>query len=80
MEETTRNDRTLRLPIDINGREVQIGDKVCGFGFITFQDGFKIDRRPEVTVRVWNGRLYYGMLSAVSFDKFVIMKQKNLSP
>ena len=56
--------------IDSNGKEVNIGDKVRGEGFIKFQDGFKIDRSPIVTVREHNNTIYFGSLSIKSFDKF----------
>lgn len=62
------------LPTDINGKEVKIGDKVRGFGYIKFQDGFKIDRTPTVTVNVQNKILYFGQLPAQSFDKFEILE------
>ena len=62
------------FPIDINGVRVKIGDKVQGEGFITFQDGFKIDRTPIVTVRFNNGVLYFGGLSAKSFNRFKIIQ------
>lgn len=55
------------FPKDKKGVQVKIGDKVKGFGFITFQDGFKIDRTPIVTVNIQNGRLYFGNLSYESF-------------
>jgi len=64
-----------KLPKDKNGIEVKIGNKVKGFGYITFQDGFKIDRRPIVTVNIQNGKLYFGNLSYESFDNnFEIVK------
>ncbi len=55
------------FPKDKKGVQVKIGDKVKGFGFITFQDGFKIDRTPIVTANIQNGRLYFGNLSYESF-------------
>lgn len=58
---------------DINGIEVKVGDKVQGFGKLTFQDGFNIDLTPIVTVREENGELYFGGLSAKSFNKFKIL-------
>ena len=64
------------FPKDKNGIQVKIGDKVKGFGFITFQDGFKIDRTPIVTVNIQEGRLHFGNLSYESFiggDGFVIV-------
>jgi hypothetical protein len=56
------------LPKDKYGIQVKIGDKVRGFGFIVFQDGFKIDRSPVVTANIQNGRLYFGNLSYESFN------------
>ncbi len=62
------------FPCDINGHQVNIGDKIRGFGSIRFQDGFKIDRTPIVTVNVQEGVLYFGNLSASSFGSFIIVK------
>jgi len=55
------------FPKDINGVIVKVGDKVQGIGSLRFQDGFKIDRTPIVTVNIQNGKLYFGNLSAESF-------------
>ena len=55
---------------DSNGKELRLGDKVRGEGFITFQDGFKIDRTPIVTIRFKNGFYYFGGLSKQSFNRF----------
>lgn len=57
---------------DITGRTVRVGDKVVGFGHLTCQDGFKIDRTPEVTVRMEGGVMFFGALSASSFTIFKI--------
>jgi|GEM_PF-3566489 len=62
-----------KFPIDITGKRVQIGDKVHGYGFLHCQDGFKIDLRPMVTVNIQNGKLFFGELSAESFDRFRII-------
>jgi hypothetical protein len=62
-------------PKDIHGVTVKEGDKVRGFGCITFQDGFKIDRTPVVTARMQDGVLYFGGLSALSFPTFEILNQ-----
>ena len=64
----------MEYPKDANGQQVKLGDKVKGEGFIKFQDGFKIDRTPIVTVNEQNGVLYFGSLSAKSFPKFWIIK------
>jgi len=48
----------MEYPKDINGITVNVGDKVQGKGFITFQDGFKIDRSLIVTVREKDGQLF----------------------
>jgi len=56
--------------IDSNGVEVKIGDKVRGEGTLNFQDGFKIDRTPTVTVREYDGNIYFGGLSMQSFRRF----------
>jgi hypothetical protein len=63
----------IDYPVDANGIKVKVGDKVRGEGFITFQDGFQIDRSPIVTVREKDGILYFGALSAKSFRKFWII-------
>lgn len=53
---------------------IKIGDKVRGKGFISFQDGFKIDRSPAVTVREHNGRIYCGALSIESFNELWVVE------
>ncbi len=58
----------MEMPNDIHGKQVKLGDKVRGFDFITFQDGFKIDRTPIVTANLQNNRLYFGALSYESFS------------
>lgn len=63
----------MKLPKDIHGITVKIGDKVRGFGYIVFQDEFRIDRTPIVTVTIKDGVLYFGGLSASSFDSFEIV-------
>jgi len=66
-------DDIIEYPLDANGRQVKIGAKVRGDGFITFQDGFKIDRNIIVTVHEKDGVLFFGGLSAKSFPKFWIV-------
>ena len=67
------------FPKDINGVTVKLGDKIKGFGFISFQDGFKIDKTPIVTVtKDEKGNLYFGQLSAKSFNRFEILKTFDL--
>lgn len=61
------------FPTDINGVQVNIGDRVRGFGYICFQDGWLIDRTPIVTANIQDGRLMFGNLSCESFDKFEII-------
>lgn len=63
--------------IDNNGDEVKIGDKVFGEGFLYCQDGFKIDRTLEVTVRERDGKIYFGSLSKDSFPSFWLATEKN---
>jgi len=59
-----------------NKCDVRVGDMIKGEGFITFQDGFKIDRTPIVEVREHNGRLYAGGLSfPESFGNITIIKR-----
>jgi len=62
--------------IDRLGKIVNIGDKVRGSGFISFQDGFKIDRTPIVTVRKneKDGTIYFGNLSMKSFNEFWLVE------
>jgi len=60
----------MEVIIDCLGNEVKIGDKVKGEGFIKFQDNFKIDRTPIVTVREEKGIIYFGGLSKQSFGRF----------
>ena len=67
----------MEYPKDINGKTVKIGDKVRGEGYIKFQDGFKVDRTPTVTVTEQHGVLYFGWLSAKSFRRFWIIEQQN---
>ena len=67
--------KEIKYPKDVNHITVAIGDKVCGEGFITFQDGFKIDLSPIVTVRLKGNLLYFGGLSASSFNRFKIIKK-----
>lgn len=68
------NSFKLKFPKDATGITVKVGDKVKGEGFITFHDGFKIDRTPIVTVGIRDSILYFGSLSASSFNKFWIVK------
>ena len=58
---------------DSTCKQIHIGDKVMGEGFIKFQDGFIIDRSPIVTVREHNGRIYCGQLSIKSFNRIFIV-------
>lgn len=67
MKKELEHANPIIFPKDKKGVQVKIGDKVKGFGFITFQDGFKIDRTPIVTANIQNGRLYFGNLSYESF-------------
>ena len=55
---------------DSNGLEVKIGDKVRGEGTLDFNDGYKIDLTPIVTVRELNGKIFFGSLSMQSFRRF----------
>ena len=66
---------TIEFPYDIHGVQVKVGDKVRGFGFIGFQDDFRIDLSPIVEVGIRDNVLYFGGLSALSFRKFEIVKQ-----
>ncbi len=63
----------MKYPKDVNGKIVKLGDKVRGEGYITFQDGFKIDRTPLVTANIRNGVMMFGNLSAKSFNRFWIV-------
>ena len=65
------------FPTDINGVRVNIGDKVRGFGCISFHDGWQIDRTPIVTANIQDGHLMFGNLSCESFDKFEIIQNEN---
>ena len=65
----------IYFPKDINGNKVRVGDKVKGFGFLEYQDNFKTDRTPTVTVVMKNGILYFGKLSAQSFPEFEIVER-----
>ena len=47
----------IQFPKDANGITVKCGDKIFGRGFIKFQDGFKIDLSPLVTVHIKDGVL-----------------------
>jgi hypothetical protein len=67
MNKELKHANPIIFPKDKKGVQVKIGDKVKGFGFITFQDGFKIDRTPIVTANIQNERLYFGNLSYESF-------------
>ena len=67
----------IHFPKDVNGIQVKIGDKVRGEGFIRFHDGFRIDMRPIVTANIQNGVLYFGHLSAKSFNRFWIVNENN---
>ena len=63
----------IKMPVDANGKKVKVGDMVRGEGFITFHDGFKINRTPTVPVFLKDGIVYFGGLSAKSFNKFWIV-------
>ena len=67
--------KTIEFPHDIHGVQVKVGDNVRGFGFLGFQDGFRIDLSPIVEVGIHDNVLYFGGLSALSFRKFEIVKQ-----
>ena len=58
----------IKMPTDARGRKVKVGDMVRGEGFITFQDGFKINRTPTVPVAIKDGVIYFGGLSSKSFN------------
>ena len=64
---------TKQFPYDINKRQVKIGDKIVGFGELRFHDGWSVNREAEVTANIQNGVLYFGNLSASSFDRFLIL-------
>ena len=55
---------------DSNGLEVKIGDKVRGEGTLDFNDGYKIDLTPIVTVTERNGVIFFGGLTMNSFRNF----------
>lgn len=57
----------MKIPKDINGVEVKIGDKVKGFGTIVFYPDWKVDLTGIATVNIQNDKLYY--------DKFIIIKK-----
>lgn len=65
---------------DIHGVRVQVGDKVRGFGHLTFQDGWKVDLSPTVDVTIQDGVMHFGMLSHSSFDRFEIVKRVDTQP
>lgn len=65
----------MKTIVDSNGNEVKMGDKVRGKGFLRFQDNFKIDLTPVVTVREHNDRIYFGGLSMESFNEFYKVDQ-----
>jgi len=73
IEQFKTNSMNIEYPIDATGRQVKIGDKVQGEGFLSCQDGFKIDLRPIVTVYENDGVLFFGGVSAKSFPKFWII-------
>jgi hypothetical protein len=62
-------EKEIKYPKDIKGKVVKVGDKVKGFGFLKFQDGWTVDRTPTVTVSIQDGVLYFGGLSASSFTE-----------
>lgn len=65
------------FPTDIRGVRVNIGDKVRGFGYISFHDGWQIDRTPIVTANIQDGHLMFGNLSCESFDRFEIIQNED---
>jgi hypothetical protein len=67
----------MKLPKDNNGVQVKIGDKVRGFGYIKFQDGWRISLDNTVTVNIQDGHLYFGNLSYESYklSGFVIVNK-----
>lgn len=70
--------KNIEYPKDIHGIEVKVGDKIRGFGSISFApSGFKIDRTSIVTANMQNDTLYFGQLSAKSFDRFEIISETN---
>jgi len=62
-------EKEIKYPTDISGKVVKVGDKVRGFGYLKFQDGWSIDRSPTVTVNIQDGVLHFGNLSASSFTE-----------
>ena len=62
-------EKKIKYPTDIEGKVVKVGDKVRGFGYLKFQDGWSIDRSPTVTVNIQEGVLHFGNLSASSFTE-----------
>lgn len=71
-----KKNKTYKI-FDSNGKELHIGDKVRGEGFIRFQDGWEIDLSPIVTVREnENGTIYFGGLSINSFNRFYKVENK----
>ena len=60
-------EKKIKYPTDISGKVVKVGDKVRGFGYLKFQDGWSVDLSPTVTVNIQEGVLYFGNLSASSF-------------
>jgi hypothetical protein len=68
-------EKEIKYPKDISGKVVKVGDKVKGFGYLKFQDGWSIDRSPIVTVNIQEGVLHFGNLSASSFTEgFLIVE------
>lgn len=68
----------MYFPKDKNGVQVKIGDKVRGFGYIKFQDGWRISLDNTVTVNIQDDHLYFGNLSWESFGLggFLIVENK----
>ncbi len=61
---------------DSDGKELRLGDKVKGDGSLRFQDGYEIDRTHPVTIRIKDGKYYFGGLSINSFDRFYKVEEK----
>ena len=70
----------MYLPKDKKGVQVQIGDKVHGFGCIKFQDGWRVSLESIVTVNVQDNHLYFGGLSYESYilGGFVIVEKNKI--
>lgn len=67
----------MNLPKDKNGVQLEVGDKVRGFGYIKFQDGWRVSLENTVTVNIQDNHLYFGNLSYESYKLggFVIVEK-----